>query len=1027
MWGSENSSDAHTVADSEKPSDANSNISAVSSAFNIPSAQLEQFMAGNVTLETLAACQQVPDHETAFPSHPMYETSSFTDVMTGSSSSTPIRPISLASHPQWSTSDVVEITNPFRSPPSQNNSSLMELQTVTPSRIQHSPTKILSQRKTKPGADMSPSTSRSQSFLHHDTSALSDIQMHTYTSPIQNKPEPDSGQRFQIIIGGKRKETVTKENTRSALTPSVSTFEKMTDEGEAMEEDIDEKDDIDEEDRQNVQDIQRALNIEGDVLTEKRKQGASSRLPRELRGLMGEANLCYARGDHDDAIKMCMEIIRLVPYAAEPFETLSMIYDERGEPERSLQYSLLAAHLSPRDADQWLHLANMCLKQNENTKAINCYTKAFKVRPDDYNIVWENAKLHQKLGLFHKAMALYKIVVGLMPKSLSVESVSLARDMAKTCHSNNESMLAVDLLEQALEHQASAFKDEDANMLCELLLLLGRYENVLEVLCLHSSLILYFSDETALKPKEKIGDRDISGMTLSSDLAIDLQCKVAVAMIRLNKSSLVEEITSNICSHNPKDIGDLYFDMAEAYSDVGEHEEALKVLNLLVTSPDYSLAAVWLKHAECERLCGNLERALKSYKQCVRLAPGHVEAHIKFAESLKLANKYSEANKTLEEADSYEADPDIRMKLHLTRFQVLKEWGEKSRTNRLSKFSLAADVALLMFANRLGSAFSEGNIAVIKRKNTLRNSAAGDVRLVKKTSFFWDSDKDSNVFLDGNPSIFTNEQWITLFKETAAILVRCQRYKDVVRLGDGAQWLASWYDNAETRNLLERVVLSAGMIGGDYANAYNVVRQWLISGHETNHLWNIFNQITARTGEIRHHRFCLRRLVKVPNHLALTVLNGNNWLASGSYKHALGEYERAHKMDPENPLYLLLLGVVYFHIASQKYSEHKHSLIVQGIAFLDKYRKLRNIDQESFYNMGRALHQIGLETYAVLYYKRALAAPPPTVKQQNALGHQNIVPKFDLTCEIGYNLSLIYRKSGNTALANSTLSTYCIV
>uniref|UniRef100_F6VN53 Uncharacterized protein n=1 Tax=Ciona intestinalis TaxID=7719 RepID=F6VN53_CIOIN len=752
-----------------------------------------------------------------------------------------------------------------------------------------------------------------------------------------------------------------------------------------------------------------------------------SRLPRELRGLMGEANLCYARGDHDDAIKMCMEIIRLVPYAAEPFETLSMIYDERGEPERSLQYSLLAAHLSPRDADQWLHLANMCLKQNENTKAINCYTKAFKVRPDDYNIVWENAKLHQKLGLFHKAMALYKIVVGLMPKSLSVESVSLARDMAKTCHSNNESMLAVDLLEQALEHQASAFKDEDANMLCELLLLLGRYKNVLEVLCLHSSLILYFSDETALEPKEKIGDRDIISMTLSSDLAIDLQCKVAVAMIRLNKSSLVEEIASNICSHNPKDIGDLYFDMAEAYSDVGEHEEALKVLNLLVTSPDYSLAAVWLKHAECERLCGNLERALKSYKQCVRLAPGHVEAHIKFAESLKLANKFSEANK------------------------VRTACAYMYVSNLLSKFSLAADVALLMFANRLGSAFSEGNvlsvyvlvqyflskflllqnIAVIKRKNTLRNSAAGNLSLYcakyNVNLLSQDSDKDSNVFLDGNPSIFTNEQWITLFKETAAILVRCQRYKDVIRLGDGAQWLASWYDNAETRNLLERVVLSAGMIGGDYANAYNVVRQWLISGHETNHLWNIFNQITARTGEIRHHRFCLRRLFKVPNHLALTVLNGNNWLASGSYKHALGEYERAHKMDPENPLYLLLLGVVYFHIASQKYSEHKHSLIVQGIAFLDKYRKLRNVDQESFYNMGRALHQIGLESYAVLYYKRALAVPPPTVKQQSALGHQNIVPKFDLTCEIGYNLSLIYRKSGNTDLANSTLATYCIV
>ena len=36
-----------------------------------------------------------------------------------------------------------------------------------------------------------------------------------------------------------------------------------------------------------------------------------SKLPRLLQGLMGEANMKFARGETDDAIKMCMEIIRL--------------------------------------------------------------------------------------------------------------------------------------------------------------------------------------------------------------------------------------------------------------------------------------------------------------------------------------------------------------------------------------------------------------------------------------------------------------------------------------------------------------------------------------------------------------------------------------------------------------------------------------------------------------------------------------------------------------------------------------------
>lgn len=34
------------------------------------------------------------------------------------------------------------------------------------------------------------------------------------------------------------------------------------------------------------------------------------RLPKHLKGLMGEANLRFARGDHEEAIKMCMEIVR---------------------------------------------------------------------------------------------------------------------------------------------------------------------------------------------------------------------------------------------------------------------------------------------------------------------------------------------------------------------------------------------------------------------------------------------------------------------------------------------------------------------------------------------------------------------------------------------------------------------------------------------------------------------------------------------------------------------------------------------
>ena len=39
-----------------------------------------------------------------------------------------------------------------------------------------------------------------------------------------------------------------------------------------------------------------------------------SKIPKALRGLMGEANLAYARGAHEDAVKMCMEVVRQGEY-----------------------------------------------------------------------------------------------------------------------------------------------------------------------------------------------------------------------------------------------------------------------------------------------------------------------------------------------------------------------------------------------------------------------------------------------------------------------------------------------------------------------------------------------------------------------------------------------------------------------------------------------------------------------------------------------------------------------------------------
>lgn len=90
---------------------------------------------------------------------------------------------------------------------------------------------------------------------------------------------------------------------------------------------------------------------------------------------MGEANLRFARGDKDTAIRMCMEVIRQDPTAPEPFQTLSTLYEETGEHERSLQFALIGAHLAPQDHEEWARLADMSLELGDLQQAAACYRK----------------------------------------------------------------------------------------------------------------------------------------------------------------------------------------------------------------------------------------------------------------------------------------------------------------------------------------------------------------------------------------------------------------------------------------------------------------------------------------------------------------------------------------------------------------------------------------------------------------------------------------------------------------------------
>lgn len=257
--------------------------------------------------------------------------------------------------------------------------------------------------------------------------------------------------------------------------------------GENEEEEEDEEEEEEEEEETTEQPtagdvfvLEMVLNRETKkMMKEKRPR---SKLPRALRGLMGEANIRFARGEREEAILMCMEIIRQAPLAHEPFSTLAMIYEDQGDMEKSLQFELIAAHLNPSNTEEWVRLAEMSLEQDNIKQAIFCYAKALKYDPTNVRYLWERSSLYEQLGEHKLAMDGYRRILNLLSPSDGERFMQLARDMAKSYYEANDAASAIEIIEEAFTKHQSLVSMEDVNIAAELYISSKQYDKALAMM-----------------------------------------------------------------------------------------------------------------------------------------------------------------------------------------------------------------------------------------------------------------------------------------------------------------------------------------------------------------------------------------------------------------------------------------------------------------------------------------------------------------------------------------------------------------
>lgn len=167
---------------------------------------------------------------------------------------------------------------------------------------------------------------------------------------------------------------------------------------------------------------------------------------------------------------------------------------------------------------------------------------------------------------------------------------------------------------------------------------------------------------------------------------------------------------------------------------------------------------------------------------------------------------------------------------------------------------------------------------------------------------------------------------------------------------------------------------------------------------------------------------------------ALYTLIGHVTRDTRTYRYSADSYARAMRVRPECPFARLYLATIYTQIATQRFTTNRASASTQAVAFLSEYKKLRNpsvFGQEIHFNIGRVLQQLGLSTMALIEYRKVLdlepTLPAQTSSQGRANGRDHIHDRriYDLRPEAAYNMSLIYKQSGNFIIAKQIISKYC--
>ncbi|CAA3015048.1 general transcription factor 3C polypeptide 3 isoform X1 [Olea europaea subsp. europaea] len=656
-----------------------------------------------------------------------------------------------------------------------------------------------------------------------------------------------------------------------------------------------------------------------------RRKGSKKKINSELTRKLGDATLHYAHGRYEEAISDLNEVILLAPNLSDPYHTLGLIYNEMGDKKRALNFYMIAAHLTPKDASLWKLLVTWSIELDNKRQANYCLSKAITADPEDINLQFHRASIYVELGEYHKAAESYEQISRLCPDNIEV--LKTATQLYQKCGQHER---AIYILEDYLTNHVN---DADLSMV-DLLASVHMEGKA------HDKALEHIKHAQQVYCAEK-------------DIPLHLLIKSGICHAHLRQTEKAETIFSVLQQENACTHPHLIIEVADSLMTVEQYESALKYYTMLDGDGNKYNGYLHLKIAKCYVSLRKRVQAIEYFYRAIHQLDDSVDARLTLSsllleegrddEAISVLSPQMESESALEPTSRISRQWWLNGKIKLKLSQIYKAKGsfeafvdvifpviretlfletyqQKVKARKRLSTTVLHERVKVLDDHQTGNVFqgfkplaSAAELSKASRaKRLLRKKAT--IKEEKKAAALaagidWKSDdSDDECPQDLRepplPVLLKNEEHHHLIIDLCKSLSALQRYWDALQIINLCLKLACNTLSPERKEDLRTLGAQVAYNISDPAHGWDCVR-YIVSRHPYSFsAWNCYYKVMSRMDNrySKHNKFLHNMRVKHKDSVPPIMISAHMFTMISQHQAAAREYLEAYRLMPDSPL-----------------------------------------------------------------------------------------------------------------------------